>query len=587
MRLYPGWAHFLPKSYTVLREGYTKRNALHDLLAGLTVGIVAFPLAMAFAIASGVSPQQGLFTAIVGGFLISFLGGSRFQVGGPTGAFVVIIYGIVQRHGYDGLIIATLMAGAILIVLGVSRIGTLIKYIPYPVTTGFTSGIALIIASSQVKDFLGLNLDKVPAEFLEKVGAFSRTIGSVNPDAVAVGVGSLALIVLFRRFAPRIPGPIVAVAVSAAVVWGFHLPVETIGSRFGAIPNMLPAPHWPAVSLHTVRQLMPDALTIALLAGIESLLCAVVADGMTGDRHRSNGELVAQGTANIVSVMFSGIPATGAIARTATSIKSGAFSPVAGMLHAGFVLLFMFFLGPLVSLIPLACLAAILFLVAWDMSEVGHFIALFKAPRSDIIVLVATFGLTVLVDLNVAVQAGVVMAALLFMRRMAEVTELRATIDTEDAPEEERDGDPEATRTKRLPPSCEVYEIDGPFFFGVADRLKDTLTYLVRRPVVFLLRMRRVPAVDATGLHALEEFAAKCRHQGTVLLLSEVSSQPARAIRRSRLDTKIGEQNIHPTFRGAQQRAWEIVTHAKPGAEPRKAARETPVPAPAAAAGGS
>jgi sulfate permease, SulP family len=577
MRAYPGWAHFLPKSYTILREGYSKRDGVHDILAGLTVGIVAFPLAMAFAIASGVTPQQGLFTAIIAGFLISALGGSRYQIGGPTGAFVVIIYGIVQRHGYDGLVVATLMAGGILILLGIFRIGTLIKYIPYPVTTGFTAGIALIIAASQVKDFLGLHLDKVPADFLGKVAAFSKTIDTVSPYSIAVGLGSLAVILLFRRFAPRIPGPIVAVILSSAVVWAFHLPVDTIGTRFGAIPNMLPAPHWPEVHLSMVRELLPDAFTIALLAAIESLLCAVVADGMSGDRHRSNLELVAQGTASIVSVMFSGIPATGAIARTATNIRSGAFSPLAGIWHAVFVLLFMFSLAPLVSSIPLTCLAAILFVVAWNMSEIGHFIALFRAPRSDIAVLLATFLLTVLVDLNLAVQVGVVMAALLFMRRMAEVTELRA-VEIDEELEDDRNRDPDATSTKRLPPSCEVYEIDGPFFFGVADKLKDTLTIMERPPAVLLLRLRRVPAVDATGLHALDEFAAKCRRQGTVVVLSEVGAQPLKALTRSGLDEAIGPQNVHATFRDAQRRAWELVTAKRPAAEARKMPREAPAP---------
>jgi len=569
MRTYSGWAHYLPKSFTILREGYSATYLGKDLVAGLTVGIVAFPLAMAFAIASGVGPERGLFTAIVAGFLISALGGSRYQVGGPTGAFVVILYGIVQRHGYDGLVIATIMAGAMLIVFGLVRLGTLIQYIPYPVTTGFTSGIALIIFTSQVKDFFGLRIDKVPAEFIGKVETFAKYAGTFNPSALAVGVGSLLVILLTRRYAPRIPGPIVAVALASLVVWAFKLPVETIGSRFGAIPATLPAPAWPAFTLAGARDLIPDAFTIALLAGIESLLCAVVADGMTGDRHRSNTELVAQGAANIASVLFGGIAATGAIARTATSIKSGAATPVAGMLHAAFLALFMWTFAPLVSLIPLPTLAAILFVVAWTMSEIGHFVSLLRAPKSDVAVLLATFGLTVLVDLNLAVQVGVVLAALLFMRRMAEVTELRTAglLNGEANLTDGGEDDPEATRLKRIPPETEVYEIDGPFFFGVADRIKDTLSELERPPKIFILRMRRVPAVDATGLHALEEFHYKCKRQGTLLVLAGVAAQPLKALRHIGLDRVIGEENIHTDMTSALRRAWGFLVGPRPPRE--------------------
>ncbi len=539
---------FTPKLVVCLREGYDRERFLADLFAGVTVGIVALPLAMAFGIASGVTPERGLFTAIVAGFVISVLGGSRVQIGGPTGAFVVIVYGIVQKHGYDGLAVATLLAGAILVAMGLARFGTLIKFIPYPVTTGFTSGIAVIIFSSQVKDLLGLRMDAVPAEFLEKWGAYLTHLTSWNPSAAALAAGSIAIILACKRFTPKVPGPIVAVVAASLAAWALSLPVDTIGTRFGGIPRLLPAPHLPHVDFAQLRALVPEAFTIAMLGAIESLLSAVVADGMTGGRHRSNIELIAQGTANVASVIFGGIPATGAIARTATNVRSGAKTPVAGIVHAMTLGAFMFFLAPLASAIPLAALAAVLVIVAWNMAEVDHFRTLLRAPKSDIAVLLTAFLLTVLVDLTVAVEVGLVMAAMLFMRRMSEVTDVRAIL--EDSSDEDsvilpEGRDPDATANKQVPRGVKVFEINGPFFFGVADKLKDTLDNIDSPPKLFILRMRRVPAIDATGLHALEEFWSKCARHGTVLLLSGLREQPLAAIERVGLADKIGRQNLH------------------------------------------
>jgi len=553
---------FTPKLVVCLREGYGRKTFTADLFAGLTVGIVALPLAMAFGIASGVPPERGLFTAIVAGFLISALGGSRVQIGGPTGAFVVIVYGIVQKHGYDGLAVATLLAGVILMAMGLVRFGALIKFIPYPVTTGFTSGIALIIFSSQVRDFLGLRMDSVPAGFLDKWLAYFQHLGNWNPAALVLASGSVAVILLVRRVIPRVPGPIVAVVLASLAASALHLPVETIGTRFGGIPRLLPVPHLPHASFHTLRELVPEAFTIAMLGAIESLLSAVVADGMTGGRHRSNVELIAQGVANIVSVLFGGIPATGAIARTATNVRAGGKTPVAGIIHAATLGAFMFFLAPLASAIPLASLAAVLVVVAWNMAEVDHFRSLLRAPKSDVVVLLTAFLLTVLVDLTVAVEVGLVMASLLFMRRMSEVTEVQAIL--EDPSDEDsvvglEGRDPDATANKRIPAGVRVFEINGPFFFGVADKLKDTLDLIESPPKIFILRMRRVPAIDATGLHALEEFWTKCQRRGTRLLLSGLRDQPYEALAKSGLDVKLGRESLHRHIDQALAHARELL----------------------------
>src|SRR5688572_29754404 len=441
-----------------------------------------------------------------------------------------ILYLIVQKHGYDGLAIATVMAGVILLILGIAKLGSMIKFIPYPVTTGFTAGIAVIIFSSQMKDFFGLRMGAPPPDFVEKWYAYALAFRAhgVNTFATAIALGGVAVIALLRRFAPRIPGAIVAVILASVVVTAFNLEskgVETIGSKFGGIPGTLPAPSFgwaQSITLDKVRTLIPEATTIAMLAAIESLLCCVVADGMIGGRHRSNVELCAQGVGNIASICFGGIPATGAIARTAANVKSGGRTPVAGMIHAVFVLLCMLALAPLAARIPMPVFASVLVVVAWNMSERDHFTHLFKAPRSDIVVLLATFGLTVLTDLTIAVGVGMVLAAILFMKRMAQVTNVGAiTREFDDSVDEFPDQtDPNSMARRDVPAGVEVYEINGPFFFGVADRLKDTLRGLERPPKVFILRMRHVTAIDATGMHALDEFHDKCRKQHTTLLLS-------------------------------------------------------------------
>lgn len=556
---------YIPKSIEVFRppyKPYTASGLLSDAVAGITVAIIALPLAMALAIASGTTPDKGLFTAIVAGFLISALGGSRVAIGGPTGAFVVLVYHVIEDHGYEGLLVATAMAGIILVVMGLAGFGSLIKFIPYPVTTGFTAGIAVVIASTQIKDALGLTMDAVPADFLEKWGAYGEALGSWNPSATALTAGSLAVIAGFRRWAPRIPGAIIAVVASAAIVAWFQLPVETIGSRFGGIPRTLPAPTLPSIDLRLVRDLVPDATTIALLAAIESLLCCVVADGMTGYRHKSNCELVAQGVANLGSVLFGGLPATGAIARTTANIQAGGRTPVAGMIHAAALLVILLALAPLAALIPLPTLSAILLIVAWNMSEIDHFRGLLKAPKSDIAVLLTTFGLTVLIDLTVAVQVGMVLAALLFMRRMSEVTNIQkmAGLDAgEDASAGAERADRAAKERAGVPEGVLVYEINGPFFFGVVDRLADLSMRGAGAPHVFILQMRDVPAIDASGLHALEQFHDRCRRQGADLLVVGLHAQPWMAVRRSGLDDRLGEENLCASLDEALERSRRML----------------------------
>jgi SulP family sulfate permease len=580
---------YLPKSIVCLRQGYSLRTFTHDLFAGVTVGIVALPLAMAFGIASipedvasaaGLSPPaMGLYTAVVAGFLISALGGSRVQIGGPTGAFIVIVYGVAARHGYAGLATATLMAGVIVILMGLFSFGAMIKFIPYPVTTGFTSGIAVIIFSSQVKDFAGLEMGAVPAEFIAKWEAYASSWSTWNPVALSVGVGTLAVIILLRRFAPRLPGAIVAIVVASCLASLLHLDVETIGSKFGQIPSSLPRPELPSLDPQMMRDVLPDALTIAMLAAIESLLSAVVADGMIGGRHKSDCELVSQGVANIGSAMFGGIPATGAIARTATNVKHGAKTPVAGMIHAITLLLCMLFLAPLSQAIPLASLAAVLIIVAWNMAEIDHFRSILRAPRSDVGVLLITFGLTVFTDLTLAVGVGLVLASLLFMKGMADVSNISAiTREFRNGEDELAElKDPNSIDSRKVPPGVEVYEINGPFFFGIADRLKDTLTNVERRPKVFILRMRKAPSIDASGLHALEEFHTKCRRDGTILLLSGVHAQPLFAFVRSGFNEVVGSENMFGNIDDALNRAREILglpNEAKPATARPEVARE-------------
>ena len=528
----------LPALVTGLR-GYTRQQAVADTTSGVIVGIVALPLAIAFAIASGLPPEAGLYTAIVAGFIISALGGSMVQIGGPTGAFVVIVYGIVQQHGVEGLLVANLMAGGILVVLGVAGFGGIIKFIPFPVTTGFTSGIAVVILSSQLPDLLGMDAAGLPAEFLERWATYARRLDSVEAPAAAVSALALAVLVAWPRFNRKVPAPFVALIGATAAVHLLGLDVETIGSRFGDVAAAPPAPRLPDLSGVDIRSLIGPATAIALLAAIESLLSAVVADGMTGGRHRSNVELVAQGIANIASPLFGGMPATAAIARTATNIRNGGRTPVAGMVHALTLLLILLFFGRYVALVPMAALGAILVVVAYHMSEWRTFRAELSAPRSDVAVLLTTFGLTVLVDLVVAIEVGMVLAAFLFMRRMAEVTNVGAiTRGLDDV-----DGVPDPLPD--LPKGVAVYEINGPFFFGAAEKFKETVGAIHdERPEVLVIRMRNVPALDSTGIHALQDLVRRARRDGTRVILSGVHAQPMVAIQRSGLDRELGEVNM-------------------------------------------
>jgi sulfate permease, SulP family len=555
---------FIPQSWISL-QNYSPSVFKKDFYSGVTVGIVALPLAMAFAIASGVEPEQGLFTAIIAGLLISMLGGSKVQIGGPTGAFVVIVFDIVQRVGYSGLALATLLAGGILVVMGLCRLGTLIKYIPYPLTTGFTTGIAVIIFSSQIKDFFGLKIVKEPAGFIQKWEAFIDARHSWDQTTFMVALGTLLFILLIRRFTPRIPWGIASIAIVTLVCFLFKVPVETIVSRFGEIPRTLPAPSLPSLhfSWSLMQKIIPDAITIALLAGIESLLSAVVADGMIGAKHKSNTELFAQGIANIGSVFFGGIPATGAIARTATNVKTGAATPIAGMIHAVTLFLIMLLFAPIVSRIPLAALSAVLVMVAWNMSEIQHFKHLFKAPVGDVGILLTSFLLTVFVNLTVAVEVGMILAAFLFMKRMSDMSNV-VSLSKLFADENAQDmDDPDAISKKNVPEGVEVYEINGPFFFGVADSLKDVLHNLEKPPKIFVLRMRKVPVIDATGMHALKEFYLKCKKDETQLILSGVRGATARAISKYGLVDIIGKYNIFTHIDPALKRAGELLKNAK------------------------
>jgi len=511
----------------------------------MVVGIVAIPLALAFAIASGVAPEKGLITAVVAGFLVSFLGGSRVQIGGPTGAFVVIVYGIVQKHGVEGLTICVVIAGVLLILMGLARFGGAIKFIPYPVVTGFTSGIAVIIFSSQIKDLLGLRMGEVPAPFLAKWKAYAANLPTASPAAIGVALGSLALLIVWPKISRRIPGPIVAILVASVAVAALGLRVETIGTRFGEIHAAIPAPSLPPLTLDRVRELFSPAVTVALLAAIESLLSAVVADGMIGSRHKSNVELVGQGIANIASGLFGGIPATGAIARTATNIKNGGRTPVAGMTHAVTVLLVFLYLGKWARYIPLATVAAVLVVVAYHMSEWRAFAHLFKTPRSDVAVLLTTFLLTVLIDLTVAVQVGVVLAAFLFIKRMADVTNVGAvTRELTDAPDGTMKDDADGVARRRIPEGVEVYEINGPFFFGAADKIKDVLNFVAKKPKVFILRMRNVPAMDASGIRVLDDLFKSFSHHGVRFLIAGIQPQPREALERAGKLDEYGRENF-------------------------------------------
>ena len=549
---------FTPVFFEVMKN-YSLALFKKDLFAGITVGIVAVPLALAFAIASGATPSQGIFTAVIAGFFISFLGGSRYQIGGPTGAFVIIIYGIIDQHGYDGLLIATIMAGIILIFLGIARVGSFIKFIPYPVTTGFTAGIGVVIFSSQIKDFLGLTYKETSPEFIDKWISIFSNLSTINISSAAIGIGTVIIILIIRKMSTNIPSHVVAIVISTAVCFFLGLNAETIGDRFGTINAVFPSFTVPEVTIDKIRALFPAAITIALLAGIESLLSAVVADGMTGSHHKSNTELVGQGVANILSGFFGCIPATGAIARTATNVRAGGITPLSGMIHAVFLCLFILFFSFLIEIIPMAALAGVLLVVSVDMMGIKNMANLLSSPKSDVVVLLTTFILTIVIDLTAAVQVGVVLAALLFMKRMSDVTSMgKINFDASEKTAQDI-ADPDATSNKDIPEGVEVYEINGPFFFGVADMLINTLEHIGKTPKVFILRMRNVPAIDATGEHALENFYNTCKKAGTQLVLSGVNPVPYATLKKMHFIEMIGEENVTNHIDKALIRTREIL----------------------------
>ena len=544
---------FIPKSFICFKEKYSKELFFHDLFAGVSVGIIALPLALAFAIASGVSPEQGLFTAIIAGFLISLLGGSRVQIGGPTGAFVIVVYAIIQKHGYDGLAVATLLASLMLIAMGLARFGAFLKFIPYPVTTGFTTGIAVIIFTSQIKDFFGLQIESLPPGFLDKCRLYFEYFYTCNIWALLIAFGTFSCIILFRKINPKIPGAILAIILATAASYLFNLPIENIANKFGEIPRMLPIPRIPSISFDLIQKVFPDAITIALLGGIESLLSALVADGMTGHKHKSNAELIAQGIANFGSVLFGGIPATGAIARTTANIRLGAKTPLAGMIHAITLLFLMIFLAPFAGKIPLAALSGVLIFVAWNMSELHHFIEIVKGQRGDAIVLLITFLLTVLIDLAVAVQVGVLLSAVIFLKRMTDTTtvEVCKILADENRNETVDAHDSEILFRKDVPKDVVVFEIKGPFFYSVANLLDDTLSRLDTIPKVFLLRIRNTSIIDATGINAIKQFAIKCKSKQILFLISGVNASHKALLTESGIDEIIGNDHLFPNIENA------------------------------------
>ncbi len=540
---------WLPRSIECLR-GYTPSAFAHDAVAGVTVALVAIPLAMAFAIASGVPPQAGIYTAVVAGFLISALGGSRVQIGGPTGAFVVIIAAIVVRFGTGGLALVGIMAGIILVVLGITGLGSAVKFIPRPVIIGFTNGIAVLIASTQIKDFFGLTTPKVPGDFVGRLGVLAKAAGTVSWTALAIAAATLFIILFWARLTRRIPGSIVALAVATIAVATFHLPVATIGSTFGGIPQGLPPFALPPLRLDSIITLLPSALTVAFLAAVESLLSAVVADGMSGDRHKSNVELVAQGIANIVSPFFGGIPATGAIARTATNIRSGATTPIAGMIHALALLLVLLVAAPLARFIPLAALAAVLMVVAYHMGAWHEIAGIVRVSKADLAVWLTTFGLTAFADLTTAVGVGIALAALLYIYRVAETTTV-ATV-TPDYVEENR---AHVLQDQDIPADVSIVRIHGPFLFGTTEKLDATADDLDALGHTVIIRLRNMPAIDATGLHALEAFSDRLRRSGRSVLLCGARDQPARFLRASKFLERLGPENLVSDITAALARA--------------------------------
>ena len=546
------WSRLRPKLLDALR-GYDRRLLASDVLAGVTVGVVALPLAMAFGIASGVTPQAGIYTAIVGGFIVSALGGSRIQIGGPTGAFVVIVAGIIAKEGLSGLLMVTMMAGVLLVLLAVTGLGQAVKFIPRPVVLGFTNGIALLIATTQIKDFLGLQLADVPSEFFERMAALGGALHTADPVAVTLGAGSLALVLAIPRWVPRLPGSIVALVAATAGVAAFGLPVDTIGSKFGGIPSSLPPIAIPQFRADLILPLLPSALTVALLAAVESLLSAVVADTMSGDRHNSNAELLAQGVANVVVPLVGGIPVTGAIARTATNHRSGARTPVAGMIHAVTLLGIVLLLAPLATYIPLATLAAVLFVVAYNMGEWREIGGIWRLDWTDKSVWLITFALTVMADLTVAVEVGIAFAALLYIHRVTQTTSVSAV-----TPEYIEDGRVHVLQDKHLPPYVTILRIHGPFLFGTTDKLLDATADLNAFAPIVILRLRNMTAIDATGLHALEGLSDRLKASGRTLVLCGARDQPAAFLEQAEFVEHVGRQNIVPHVQAALDRAGEI-----------------------------
>jgi SulP family sulfate permease len=547
-----------PKLITVLREGYSFRQFASDATAGVLVGILALPLAIAFAIASGVKPEQGLYTAIIAGLAVSILGGSRVQISGPTGAFIVVIYSIVQQHGYNGLAIATIIAGLLLIAMGLARMGALLRLIPYPVTVGFTSGIALIIFSSQIGDALGLSTGPLPADLVEKWITYANHFTTIHAPSLAVGIASLAILTLLPRLTHRVPAPLIAIAVMTLFVHFFDIPVDTVGTRFGSVPNSFPTPSFPSVTWELITTMFSPGLTIALLAGIESLLSAVVADGMVGTRHRSNMELVAQGVANVVTPLFGGIPATGAIARTATNVKTGGRTPISGIVHSFTILLLMLVFAQWASYIPMATLAAVLIVVAYNMSEWRAFTKILHGPHGDMAILLTTFLLTILIDLTVAIEAGVVLSAFLFLRQMVSVSQVQLVTRDLEEREEESD-DPLSINRRSVPDRVEVFEIYGSLFYAAVDQFKESLRTIKAPPKVLILRTRHLLAIDATGLRALEDLLERTRKDGTILVISGIHKQPLHLLTVSGLMDRIGAENVCGNIDEALDRAHTIM----------------------------
>ena len=550
---------FQPKLVSALKN-YSKEKFMTDLMAGIIVGIVALPLAIAFGIASGVSPEKGLITAIIGGFIVSALGGSSIQIGGPTGAFIVIVYGIIQNFGLEGLAIATVVAGILLVIMGALKLGTVIKFIPYPIVVGFTSGIALTIFTTQIKDLFGLTMEKVPADFISKWIEYVIAFPTINWMASLVGILSIIIIAITPKFSKKIPGSLVAIIVMTIAVYCLRTffgvtGIETIGDRF-TINASMPQPAPIQFDMETINLLLPSAFTIAILGAIESLLSATVADGVTGDKHNSNTELIAQGAANIIVPLFGGIPVTGAIARTMTNINNGGKTPIAGIIHAVVLLLILLFLGPLTKHIPMACLAGVLVIVSYNMSQWRTFKSLMKNPKSDVSVLLVTFFLTVIFDLTIAIEIGLLIAMFLFMKRVAETTHVSVTTDEID-PSDEGEIYHEEEKLN-LPKGVEVYEIDGPFFFGVANKFDDIMNRMGDKPNIRIIRMRRVPFMDSTGLHNLESLIRMSQSENIHIILSGVNENVHKVLTKSGVEDCLGADNVCSNINEAVEKAWSL-----------------------------